>query len=392
MASKVTLTQIYNTTITNYGTLLNSDMLAIQVAINQVIDELRAVNASNAVIAQDALLPDSASAVGRFGVEDARLTFTIGATTIQVSSGVIYIAGQRVTIVGATVPGFIVAGTSFIAVTLDGLMSRETTASQQAFDLATVVQAGITLADGDVTDNLSFDSGSALNTANTLQRLYERLTTAGTPVAQGVADPIIRTRTIAGVDEDAGLYRAAQSEIGFASQHVTSEGVGAAVEGMRTTARGQLQLFEQSRLMLTDSTASAGTADALTALNMSVVRQEPASYLSGTPWGAGPATSFSKPTGTQYDGTYQLSAFVEFNSAATGWLQAEILVNSVRVAYGTIQMPTSGTTPIGAIPLAALVDITGTQTVELRAAVTAGTLTITNALLGLHLIGGRATP
>ncbi len=368
-----------------YHTDLDECFDEILVVLDGVIDEVNASNLANNALPADILRPTT-QAAGRFGVNDAKITRATNAITL--TSGRIFAAGQKITVVGNTL-NVTPSGSDnqFIATDLAGLLSLQSSAAQRNFDIAEIQISGSAI--DSIDDNLGLLTLSPLLSGDTIHRIPHRIVDDDTPVDVGIDDPTIRLQDNVGVDQDAGWYHSGtDSELSFASQRATSEGVGARVEGHRWTARGQLQMFEQARLMLSDNSTSAGTSDALTALSMTADRAEPLSY-GADPWGSTPATSYTQPSGDQYEGTYMVSGFVEFNSGATGQIQAEIRVGSTRVAFDRKDVPGAGA---GVISLSGLADITGGATVDIRASCTGGTLTITEAQMGLVLVAGRAAP
>lgn len=388
MPAQIVLNTDYNTPgQTDYASKLDTDHTLINTFAAEVAAELRATNTANSIIAQD-ILKETATAAGRFGVDEAQVAFTVGQTQIDVSSGRVFFAGQRVNIVAATLTGFTTGVTRWIAATLDGLLSVETSALQQAFDLVQINQVGATLQVGEVVDNLAGPSSRLLNSAETVNRIVHREDPDANVV--GVGDPSIRGKGNDGTDEDAGLFHTGvASRLGVASQRTTSEGVGTPVQAQEWTERGQLQLFEQSRCIATATAENAGTSGGLAALNFDgSVRQEPLSYLAN-PWFTAPGNTFTQPADSQYDGTYLFTGFVVFPAGATGPFECDIVADGVTVAHARAEKAASGDT---VLPLSGLGEMSTAATVQLRAATADVGAQAVDARIGFYLIGGRPTP
>lgn len=397
MADKVTLTQDYDTVgKTDYATDMNADNLATETSLNALIDEFDASSIPSQAISSDILQSRDHSAV-RYTQQSARVLQDDTADTIEVKAGLIFVGGARILVTGATFDYTgLGAATYYIAVDAAGLLYSSTTPANKSFDLVTIVWSGAAFTT--VTDNLwndgfssrASDQGYAqqldrdANSAN-----YDTSTIDFNSAAypDRLNPPIGRWISYDGATVgEAGFFPASQDEYGWVSE---LDGSAATVLAGQLSSQGQVQLFEQSRLMLTYSSGSAGSGS-LSALTMASARQEPASYnASSVPWGSTPAATFNVPNDTQFAGTYQVSGFVEFNAAATGEVAAQITVGGTVIAYGRAAIPTART-PV--ISLSGLVDAAANDAVQILAEVGGGTATITSARLGMHLIGGRATP
>ena len=375
----------------NYPIDLDTNFTGIQTTVNQLIDEVNVAKLPNAAITTDLLLDAAITTQGRYLQNSATVTRTSG-VIVTIGSGTIFAGGARVDVTGEAIDFTGSAnGTYYIATDENGVLTTSTTVNNKVFDIATVVWDG-SLVDADVTDNL-YNNGRTLGSTNSgaMQEHFippngeSAITNTAYP---GREAPTVRYMDNAGTFGDSGFFVGDTDEWWFVSQQATSAGVGDTVLGAHMSARAQLQLFEQARLILTNNSASAGTSNALTALSMTARRQEPASY-GATLWGSSPATSYTVPNDTQYAGTYSITAWVEFNAAATGTVEIDVQIGGTTVALARADVPTTGN---ASLTVNAIVDVAGNQSVALRASQGGGTLTVVNAELGMQLIGGRATP
>lgn len=391
MASKITLYKTFATPgLLTYATEMDTNATATETAINQMIDEMRGSNTSNSIIAQDILLPGGESE-GRMGPADCRMTpIAGGETQVVISGGPIFIAGQRVVVTGATLTGFSSAATRYIAVSLDGLLSVETTANQQAFDIWTIVQAGATLAaSGEITDNLA---GQRLNGGDQANRLAYGTDPYGTN--DGLLNPSFRMMDIAGDPEDAGFAASGvANQFLWVSERDGGAGSGDAVTAAEYRTLGQLALMEQARCMATATAEAVGTSASLTALNFdAAVRREPLSYFAN-PWFTGSGSTFTQPGATtteraNFIGTYAFAGYVEFpDSGSTGPFLVDVVAEGVTVFNARVDKVASGVTTV---PIAGFFELSDddANTIQVRTAHTGAGALNCDARFGFHMVGG----
>jgi len=359
----------------NYG--------AIQSTVNTMIDELNAARTADALLPPDILQSDQAvtNTAGRFAPWEARVTFT--STTVTVTSGRCYVNGTRVDVVGDTF-AYTSNGTFYIATDQNGLLAISSSASTSFFDIAEVAAAGGVWT-GVTTDNLAFNQLTPLNTGNTANRIYERVT--GNSGATGKQNPAIRTVDKDGNLGDAGFEYLDEDEFSWYSQRATAHGSGAAVEAAQFRKYGQLLLMEQARVIATGTGVAAGVSNAFTALNLDTAdRREPATYITN-PFFTPTGNTLTVPTGGEYDGTYLVTGYVHFpTGSTTGPYNADILAGGTVVARGGISKP--GAAVDGTISLSGMVDLTASDTIQIRAGTGAVSAENVNCRLSVMLIGG----
>lgn len=398
MAVKLSLLKLFNTgqgilggksKYVNYPSDLDTNFDSIEKSVNQLIDEVNVARLPNASITTDLLLDAAIVTQGRYRQDSATITRT-DADTITIGSGLIYAGGARINVVGQAIEfNGLTNGTYYIATDENGVLFNSTTVNNRAFDIATVVWDG-GLLDTDITDNL-FNGGRTLGSTNSgaMQEHFispdeeAAITSSNYPGRQA---PTVRYMDNAGTFGDSGIFAGDTDEWWGVSQRVTSPGVGNTVLAWLFSPRAQLQLFEQARLMLTYSSGSAGNGT-LAALTMAQSRQEPTSYGSGTLWGSGALSTFNVPNDTQYEGTYLITGFIEFNASATDEVAAQVTVGGSVAAYGR-QAVGGSSAPV--VSFSGLVDASANDAVQVLAEATTN-LTIASAQMGMILVGGRAT-
>jgi len=368
---------------TTYPADHDSNYEDIETTLFELVDEVAAARLADTSIPTDILLADEAvtNTAGRFAPWEVQVTYTT--TTITVTSGRCYANGQRIDVTGTTFP-YTSNGTWYIATDQSGLLAISTTPNNSFFDIADMTAAaGVWSAVA--ADNLAFNQLTPLNTGNTANRIYERVT--GNSGATGKQNPAIRTVDKDGNLGDAGFEYLDEDEFSWYSQRATAHGSGAAVEAAQFRKYGQLLLMEQARVIATGTGVAAGVSNAFTALNLDTAdRREPATYITN-PFFTPTGNTLTVPTGGEYDGTYLVTGYVHFpTGSTTGPYNADILAGGTVVARGGISKP--GAAVDGTISLSGMVDLTASDTIQIRAGTGAVSAENVNCRLSVMLIGG----
>lgn len=369
---------VYNT----YPADHDSNYTDIESAFNALNTEVSNARLADSQIPADMLRSDDVSN-GRYAAEDALVTRPT-ATTVTVSSGPIYVNGQKVIVVGATLDftGRPADSTMFINVDINGLLRIATAGGQAFFDLVNVDWDGATLVDADVVDNI-FHDGEVLNTIKH-GYLQEPGTTPGVTTDVFNVDyparlrPQLRHKGKDGVLNAAGIFAGVPDAFAMTSGlDGSSDTVMARIWG----ATGQILELEQSRVMVTrtsaQSIANTGSIpvewDLLPASNTAGVaeRFEPESYVASTDWQGGTGNrDIQIPNNGAYDGTYMFTCVVnmDLDQADGGFLDVSIIQTvggTAVVARERVQTVLSGDTPT-IITMSGMYDFQGGDEFQLQ--------------------------
>ena len=347
MAAKVNLLKLFSTgqgiaggigNYVNYPADHDSNYTAIETTVNQITDEITAARLGDSQIPGDMLTSDEVTE-GRYATEDAAIS-TSG-DILTVSSGPIYVNGQKVLVVGDTFDmNGLATDTYYINVDANGLLNRSTVTGQAFFDICDIVWTTPTTF-GTITDNL-FNDGEVLNSIK-----HGYMQEPGNPPGvitdvtnvdyPGRLRPNLRYKSREGVLGATGIFAGADDILGITS---ALDGVSDTVLAATFNNEGQFDMFEQARFSLIATAAHSipedGTSsnndvrwETLPATNVAgaLERFEPESYTASTEWqGATGNVNCIIPSG--FEGTWMISAWFEIDELTGGtYIEARLFQN-----------------------------------------------------------------
>jgi hypothetical protein len=388
----------------NYPADFDTNFTSIQTTTNQMVDELTAARLQDAAIPRDLLvstdIEDNNTGNGRFSPVDVQVTYS--GATLTIASGDMYGSGQKVVTAGDTFSAVRANALYYIASDVNGLLTISTSVAQSFVDVASVTVAS-NLWTTPFTDLLATDDQlTPLISADTTNRIVHRSDMVGALV--GNEAPSIRTVTDDGTLEDAGFsHMGTPSRFGWISQKATSEGVGGAVVGAEFREKGQVLLLEQARVFA-ERTTTQGivTGAGYTAITFTAPtgnsngqdtwRREPATYLAN-PFIASSVAALTLPSGSNYNGTYHWTAYLDFDFGDETWVDVRIqkVVGGAKT-IARVRVPTTGATETS-VCLSGYMDMVGADSVQLEIDHDGtGTQDVTFARCCGMLVGGPVTP
>lgn len=375
----------------------------IQASVNQIIDEVNAARLADSQIPQDLLLRRDITQNGRFVHDTAKVTRS--GQNVTISTGLIFVAGRRIIIVGQTFDFTGLSnGTYFIAVDRTGLLSNSTTGANQEFDVVTVVWTSPTLLDANVTDNLYNEGLTFLGAdAGFLQQIH--IPPKETP-NNAVSDnlfparekPTLRYLSNTGTAGDAGFFAGDTDEFIWVGDRGTASVT--VLAGMLRNI-GQLHLLQQARVFAERTTTQGITtgagftgiifdSPAANAAGLDTWRREPSRYFAN-PFVTGASASLVIPTdaGGALDGTYLWTAHLVIDIGDATWVDVRIQKTTGGAKTIARQRVAESPATETVINLTGLMDMEDGDTVQLQIDHDGtGTQDVTFARLCGMMIGG----